>query len=106
VIQFRFRLISIAENTFFKVVYVFFLYLVRANLMDLQYGRAMAQVFCRRVLTAQAEAACGIYGGQSGTGTGFSMRTHSFAECHSTSASHSFMYHQHRIILAVDGVFK
>ena len=70
--DFGVRFISLVENTFFKVVYTFSLHPVYTNLMDLQYGLAMAQAFCRGCLTAEAEARCGIYGGQSGTGTGFS----------------------------------
>jgi hypothetical protein len=46
-------------------------------LIKKQNGRAMAQVVSRRPLTAEARARarvnpCGIFGGQSGPGTGFS----------------------------------
>jgi hypothetical protein len=47
------------------------------------YGRAMAQVVSRRPLTAEARVRarvnpCGIRGGQSGTGTGFSPSSSAF----------------------------
>jgi hypothetical protein len=55
-------------------------------------GRAMVQAVSRRPLTAEARVRsrvcpCGIYGGQSGTGTGFSPST-SVSPCqfHSTGA--------------------
>jgi hypothetical protein len=55
-------------------------------------GRAMAQAVSRRPLTAEARVRsqvnpCGICGGQSGTGTGFSPST-SLLPCqfHSTGA--------------------
>jgi hypothetical protein len=48
-------------------------------------GRAMAQVVSRRPLTAEARVharvnPCGIYGGQSGTGTGFSQSSSFFPQ--------------------------
>ena len=51
-------------------------------------GRAMAQAVSRRPLTAEARfGPCGICGGQSGTGTGFSPSTSVFpCQFHSTSA--------------------
>jgi hypothetical protein len=55
-------------------------------------GRAMAQVVSRRPLTAEAQVRarvnpCGIFGGQSGTGTGFSPSSLVFScQYHSTVA--------------------
>jgi hypothetical protein len=55
-------------------------------------GRAMAQVVSRRPLTAEARVRarvnpCGICGGQSGTGIGFSPSSSVFpCQCHSTVA--------------------
>jgi hypothetical protein len=55
-------------------------------------GRAMAQVVSRRPLTAEARVRdrvnpCGICGGQSGTGTGFSTSSSVFpCQYHSTVA--------------------
>ena len=55
-------------------------------------GRAMAQAVSRRALTTEARvrhqvSPCGIYGGQSGTGTGFSPSTSVFpCQFHSTGA--------------------
>ena len=50
---------------------------------------------------------CGIYGEESGRGTQSSLSTLEFRWCLSTSASFSyFVYHQHSIILAVNGVIK
>jgi hypothetical protein len=55
-------------------------------------GRAMAQTVSRRPLTAEAQVRCqvgqcGICGGQSGTGTGFSPSTSVFpSQFHSTGA--------------------
>ena len=55
-------------------------------------GRAMAQAVSRRPLTAEARVRsrvcpCGICGGQSGTGTGFSTSTLVFScQFHSTGA--------------------
>jgi hypothetical protein len=52
----------------------------------------MAQIVSRRPLTAEARVRarvnpCGICGGQSGTGTGFSPRSSVFLyQCHSTVA--------------------
>jgi hypothetical protein len=55
-------------------------------------GRVMAQAVSRRPLTVQARvrfrvSPCGICGGQSGTGTGFSPSTSVFlCKFHSTGA--------------------
>jgi hypothetical protein len=55
-------------------------------------GRAMSQAVSRRPLTAEARVRCrvgpcGICGGQSGTGTGFSLSTSDFpCQFHSTGA--------------------
>jgi hypothetical protein len=55
-------------------------------------GRAMAQAVSRRPLTAEARVRarvnpCGICGGQSGTGTGFSLSSSVFpCRYHSTVA--------------------
>jgi hypothetical protein len=51
-------------------------------------GRAMAQAVSRRPPTAEARVSpCGICGGQSGTGTGFSPSTSVFpCQFHSTGA--------------------
>jgi hypothetical protein len=57
---------------------------------DSSDGRAMAQAVSRRSLTAEARdrsrvSPCGIFGGQSGTGTGFSPSTSVFpCQFHST----------------------
>jgi hypothetical protein len=56
-------------------------------------GRAMAQAVSRRPLTAETRVRsrvgpCGICGGQSGTGTGFSASTSAFpCQFYSTGAS-------------------
>jgi hypothetical protein len=52
------------------------MYLLLEQEVTLHLGRAMAQVFSRRLLIAEARFRarinpCGICGGQSGTGTGF-----------------------------------
>jgi hypothetical protein len=52
--------------------------------LSLNIGRAMAQAVSRRPLTAEARVRsrvtpCGICGGQSGTGTGFSPRVLRFS---------------------------
>jgi hypothetical protein len=53
-------------------------------------GRAMAQVVSHRPLTAESRVRfganpCGIYGGQRGTGTGFSLNSSVFpCQYHST----------------------
>jgi hypothetical protein len=51
-------------------------------------GRAMAQAVSRRPLTEESRVGpCGICGGQSGTGTGFSPSTSVFpCQFHSTGA--------------------
>ena len=59
--------------------------------LGLKKGRAMAQAVSRRPLTAETRVRsrvglCGICGGQSGTGTGFSPSTSVFP-CHSHSTS-------------------
>jgi hypothetical protein len=62
------------------------------------WGRAMAQVVSRQPLTAEARVRarvnpCGICGGQSGTGTGFSPSFFSVFPCqyHSTIAPYSII---------------
>jgi hypothetical protein len=61
--------------------------------VTLDSGRAMAQAVSRRSPTAEARvrsrvSPCGICGGQSGTGTGFSPNTSAFpCQFHSTGAS-------------------
>jgi hypothetical protein len=57
-------------------LFIRFLRLI-GRLLNMFIGRAMAQVVSRRPLTAEAWVCarvnpCGICGGQSGTGTGFS----------------------------------
>jgi hypothetical protein len=59
--------------------------------VTLDLGRAMAQAVSRRPLTTEARgfdpgsSPCGIFGGQSGTGTGFSPSTSVFpCQFHST----------------------
>ena len=58
----------------------------------MQVGRAMAQAVCRRPLTSEARvrsriSPCGICGGHSGTGTGFSPSASVFpCRFHSTGA--------------------
>ena len=60
--------------------------------LTLMLGRAMARAVSRRPLTAEARvrsrvSPCAICGGQSGTGTGFSLSTSVFpCQFHSTSA--------------------
>jgi hypothetical protein len=51
----------------------------------------MAQAVSRRALTAEARVnSCGIYGGQSGTGTGFSPSSSVFpCQYHSTVVIHT-----------------
>ena len=62
------------------------------NSDNLSLGRAMAQAVSRRAPTAQARdrsqvGPCGICGGQTGTGTGFSPNTSVlFCQFHSTDA--------------------
>jgi hypothetical protein len=52
----------------------------------IKLGRAMAQAVSRRPLTTEARP-CGICGGQSGTGTGFSPSTSGLTcQFHSTVA--------------------
>ena len=59
---------------------------------NIQAGRAMAQAVSRRPLTAEVRVSsrvspCGICGGHSGNGTGFSPSTSVFpCRCHSTGA--------------------
>jgi hypothetical protein len=61
-------------------------------------GRAMAQAVSRRPLTAEARVRsrvgpCGIYGGQSGTGTGFFPSTSVFpCQFHSTEKTNHLHY--------------
>jgi hypothetical protein len=48
------------------------------------FGHAMAQVVSHQPVTVEAKvSSCGLYGGQSGTGTGFSL------------SSLVFLYHYH-----------
>jgi hypothetical protein len=60
---------------------------------------AVAQAVSRLLLTAEAQARaqgspCGIYGGQRGTGIGFSPSPSVFpCQYHSTLAPHSLLYH-------------
>jgi hypothetical protein len=60
--------------------------------LTILHGRAMAQAVIRRPLTAEARfrsrvSPCGICGGQSGIGTGFSLSTSVFrCQFHSTDA--------------------
>jgi hypothetical protein len=69
------------------------------------YGRAMAQAISRRLLTAEAQVrsrfrVCGICGGQSGTGTGFSPSTSVFpCQFHSTGAH--YMEKRKKIIFII-----
>jgi hypothetical protein len=61
-------------------------------------GRAMAEAVSRLSLTAKTRVqcqatSCGIYGGQSGTGSGFCSRASVFlCHYHSTNAAHSFIH--------------
>jgi hypothetical protein len=64
------------EQTFTRVLASF-------STKCMHFGRAMAQVVSRRPLTAEAQVRvevnpCGICGGQSGTGTGFSPSSSAF----------------------------
>jgi hypothetical protein len=65
---------------------------VRGRQLTSWWGRAMARAFSRRLLTAEARvrsrvSPCGICGGQSGTGTGFSPSTSVFpCQFHSNGA--------------------
>jgi hypothetical protein len=79
---------------------------------ELCFGRAMAQPVSRQLTTVEAQvqskaSPCGICGGQSGTGTGFSPSTLVFLDHGpSTNALSSFIYHHYYVISAVDGVIK
>jgi hypothetical protein len=75
---------------------------IESTLKILQ-GRATAQVVSRLRLSAKARVCyqvspCGICGGQSGTGTGFSPSPSAFlCQYHSTAASYLLMYHVHHL---------
>jgi hypothetical protein len=68
---------------------------VRKSDLRTYQGRAIAQAVSRRHLTAESQVRarvnpCGIYGGQSGTGTGFSPSYPVFpCQCHSTIVLHT-----------------
>jgi hypothetical protein len=66
---------------------------VNTDVNNTNLGRAMAQAVSGRPLTVEAQvrsrvSPCGIFGGQSGTGTGFSPSTSVFpCQFHSTGVS-------------------
>jgi hypothetical protein len=76
-------LLILVEATFFPFFYAS---AIRSNIIKGLEGRAMAQVVSRRPLTAEASP-CGICGGQSVTGAGFSPSSSVFrCQYHSTVA--------------------
>jgi hypothetical protein len=80
---------------------------IRIAYMDF-VGRAMAQAVSRRPLTAEARfrsrvGPCGICGGQSGTGTGFSPSTSVFP-CHFHSTGAPLQGKTKRLIIFITGL--